>query len=115
VLQGLVLAQLGKLLLDMVWMNDPSIQSYERPLYQSDVTGYGTLILEDYKFYFGVLLKDRDRDLNMPQSVGRFIEVSEDRSHKPLVSCKEHAFKDLNLDLQDTIQKDLDLALCLDP
>mmetsp|Transcript_37317 Transcript_37317/g.49075 ORF Transcript_37317/g.49075 Transcript_37317/m.49075 type:complete len:99 (+) Transcript_37317:186-482(+) len=98
-------------------MNDPSIQSYERPLYQSDVTDYGTFILEDYYFYFGVFLKGRDEDeyLNMPESIGRFVEVLEDRSHKPLVSCKEHAFKDLNLDPLDKLQKALDLALCLDP
>ena len=53
-IQILVLAQLIQKTLDLVQMNEPSIQSYTRPLYEAEVNEQGDVNLYEERFNFGV-------------------------------------------------------------
>ena len=57
-------------------MNDPTILSYNRPLYEEEVTDFGEMILDEYRFDFGVYLSSTNNTLNMfeiPEGVGRIV------------------------------------------
>ena len=55
---ALVLVQLVLKSIDLVYMNDPSITSFTRTLYQSESEEYGQMSLHDYMFDIGVMLTD---------------------------------------------------------
>ena len=69
----LVLIDLAVKTLDMVKMNDPSIVSYERPLYTHELDELGTLQSAEYDFNAGVSIEVNFMPYEIPESVGKFV------------------------------------------
>ena len=53
-------------------MNDPSIQSFVRPLYDDEL-GDSALNLSKNSFHFGVYTEDRKTPVTLPETMGRFV------------------------------------------
>ena len=80
----LVIIYLTQKTISLVDMSDPSIQSYKRPLYVSEVSDIGNINLaQDYHFNFGVFIRSTKTksDLIIPENLGRI--VSETRVQVP--------------------------------
>ena len=48
-------AFLVQTLIDLVQMNDPTINAYDRPIYAEEDTEWGSINLNDYRFNLGVV------------------------------------------------------------
>ena len=60
-------------MIEVVQMTDPTIVSYNRPIYGDEMGDYGNMTLSDYKFYFGVnLIKADDQIVYLTESIGKF-------------------------------------------
>ena len=68
----LVTVQLLHKLTELLDMSDPSIQSYERPIYLDEIKEYGIVSLPEMKYHYGVYFeKTGGRPVEIPESVGR--------------------------------------------
>ena len=47
--------------IDLVYMNDPSINSFTRTLYREETNEYGEMNLHDYTFDLGVVFLGADK------------------------------------------------------
>ena len=74
-IQVMVLYILIDLTIDMIQMNDPSILSYKRPLYEEEVDEFGEINLEEYRFNFGVYFTSGPNPIDVPAEIGRVVSV----------------------------------------
>ena len=76
-IQVLVLFQLIQLTIDMVQMNDPTILSYNRPLYIEEIDDLEKINFYDYKFNLGVYFTKKDERsteaTELPADMGRIV------------------------------------------
>ena len=92
----MVLVYLTQLFLEMVTMNEPEIQSYERPFYKEEIKSFSKMKMIDHDFSFGIYLYTDDpktgaeKPLPLPASLGRFIThsmllgVNREETYEPL-------------------------------
>ena len=73
----LVIVQLIQKSIDLVDMNDPSILSYERPIYideDKNLGDNGSINLPDHMLHMGVLLKNHKGSvIEIPESIGHWV------------------------------------------
>ena len=78
VVQLLVLVQIIKLLVKLVEMSEPSIQSYQRPMSEEVITDLGEVILSEFHYNFGILFTDqKGAPYHLPASMGRVMSYVE--------------------------------------
>ena len=76
--QLLVLVQIIKQLAKLVEMSEPSIQSYQRPMGEEEITDLGEVILSEYHYNFGILFTDqKGAPYHLPASMGRVMSYVE--------------------------------------
>jgi len=83
----------------MVYMSDPLVRSYERPLYRHEVSEFGEINLNDNYFDVGVYFVSASHNgqMTVPESVGRtMLKIEKDSGESvlgaqkvPLVNCIE--------------------------
>ena len=124
-IQGLVLAFLAMTTIDLVNMNDPSIISYARPIYPTEIVEEldGELKLADYSFNFGVYVSKRNEDteIEIPESIGKFMSYNQgvgpdaaDVEYMDLVPCKD-LFSDMNVEPANDKRKfATEIGKCID-
>ena len=81
-IQVLVLFQLIQLSIDMVSMNDPTIISYNRPLYKEEIADFDLIELDEYRWTFGVYFTNSDNPnipIELPAEIGRIVSVQIER------------------------------------
>ena len=109
-IQVLVLFQLIQLSIDMVSMNDPTIISYNRPLYKEEIADFDLIELDEYRWTFGVYFTNSDNPnipIELPAEIGRIVSVQQvkdqSRGHFetsliPAVNCTD-LFTHVNMNL----------------
>ena len=120
--QVLVLIQLIQLTIDMLQMNDPTILSYNRPLYEEEVSELGQINLNEFRLNFGVFLSSANdffEPVEIPVGVGRIVtELFEfgpkDTNYISPTSCSE-LFNYVNMDLTGKSINAKQWGSCLDP
>lgn len=122
----IVLAQMVQLGIAMFAMTDPSILSYARPLYESEVNDFGQMNLNEYRFNIGVFFSEgEDADskiVEIPASVGRVVSYTKDasasdedvRDYKDHVNCTS-LFQWTNIDLTQRVEQVKQAGYCLNP
>ena len=104
-------------------MSDPTIQSYKRSIYSSELSEFGSINLHDNFFNFGILVTRGDEEsYQIPESVGRWLSKTtngeDEEDHQPvqsypLVPCGD-VFTNLNQELKKDAQQAVDDGLCID-
>ena len=104
-------------------MKDPSIQSFERPIYTDDFDD-NALSLSDNSFHIGVYLVDKrakGAPLDLPETMGRFVSYTQfltdpyKKDSHPLVPCS-HNFKNLNMETSNGfIKESIKYGSCANP
>ena len=72
--QALVLFTLVRRCTSLINMEDPSIQSFTRPIYAEEIEEFGEMKFSDYHFSVGVYVYGREFSDTMviPEELGRF-------------------------------------------
>ena len=95
-------------------MTDPTIVSYNRPIYSEELDDYGNFTFSDYKFYIGVnLVYGEDEILYLDESSGKFkwyLQTNppvDEKVYYDMVNCNETFLNALNLEVASTYEQDI--------
>ena len=104
-IQLLVAILLVQKSIEVVDMNDPTVEVLSRPLFKEEVEDFGVINVDEYRFNIGMQFFQLDDEgdtvpLDVPESIGRFVSWSEWYTYFPLVNCTG-VFKGVNEELDE--------------
>ena len=76
-------------------MLEPTIQSYQRPIYHEEDQSYGEMKLSDTHYHYGIAFFAKGEPFEFPESMGRVVSGSkssgfnDDSDPQPAVPCKQ--------------------------
>ena len=79
-------------------MHEPTIQSYQRPIYHEEDQSFGVMNLNDTHFHYGIaFFANKGAPFQFPESMGRVVSDSKSQENfgdskrvpQPAVPCKQ--------------------------